>query len=145
MDWEEFEYEYVGYPWFEPEGRERTYKAMKVLCERMPEEDKVRIPSLIVFAPPPTSWGEEHTLFHPACSEDQTTHMLYLSPELESRPQAYVNSTVAHEFAHAILGHNGIISAEDPYQHEREADTLIATWGYRPTNSLGWMQKGKKK
>jgi len=142
MDWEEFEYEFVGFPWFEPEHRGKTYKAMKVLCERMPEEDKDRIPILIVFAPPPTSWGEQHTIFHPGCAG--TTRMLYLSPELENRPQAYVNSTVAHEFAHAILNHDERISPDDPYQHERDADTLITMWGYRPTNSCGWMQKGKK-
>ncbi len=71
--------------------------------------------------------------------------MLYLSPELERRPQAYVNSSVAHEFAHAVLRHDATISKDDPLQHEREADTLIAKWGYRPTNSCGWMQKGKKK
>jgi hypothetical protein len=145
-NWEDFEDSYVCFPWFEPEERERTYEAMKVLCQRMPEEDKDRIPvMIIVFAPPPYQMGAEHILYWPACPEDRHHTMLYLSPELESRPQEEVNATVAHEFAHAILGHDGKVSEEDPYRQEREADTLIATWSYRPTNSCRWMQKGKKK
>ncbi len=142
---EEFWYNYVDVGWFDVETRPKTLTAMITLSDRMPQRYKNRIPSAIVFAPSPTREGEMKLLYNLPCKKSFNHPFIYLSPMLESQPQPSVDSTVAHEFAHAILGHNGRISAEDPYKYEREADTLIASWGYRPTNSCGWMQRGKKK
>ena len=116
---------------------------MKKLVERMPPELKDKIPPLVVFAPSPAVEGEDFLL--PALpASDEQSHLIYLAPSLERRSQADVDSTVAHEFAHAILrssssGHGP--SADDPLHQKREADDLIEAWGYRPTNSRGWMRR----
>jgi hypothetical protein len=90
---------------------------MHTLCERMPQEAKDELPpSIMIFAP---------------------------SDNLENRPQWQVNATVIHEIAHAILDHDGGVPRGDEYRHKREADMLIQEWGYRATNSCGWMRKEK--
>ena len=56
--------------------------------------------------------------------------------------QSKVNSIVAHEFAHALLGHGTthprIESSEKlpprqaDYPYEIEADMLVENWGFKP-------------
>lgn len=71
-------------------------------------------------------------------------HFIYLAPSLERRPQKSVDATVAHEFAHVLLGHGEAVDLDDSLKQERDADLLIQKWGYAPTNSCDWMKKGKK-
>ena len=66
----------------------------------------------------------------------------FLSPRLERKSQARVNSVVAHEFAHVILGHDGdsfpVDKVPKKYKDlpaEKAADALIESWGYRAANS----------
>jgi hypothetical protein len=142
--WREFKDKHVSYPWFD-DDRVKTIKAMRTLWDRMPEKDKERIPDVIVFAPTPDVWGRAYTWYQPAnCPIERRVRFIYLSPAMESRPRRYVNATVAHEFAHAIFGHEDAQPSDDLVKQDREADNLIQEWGYRPTNSGGWMRKGRK-
>ena len=58
--------------------------------------------------------------------------VVWLSPELEKKPQSYVNFVVAHEIAHWYLGHvtrkqyHGVPN----YQTELTADGLARAWGF---------------
>jgi len=84
--WEEIWYDHVDEGWFDNYDRPKTLKAMMTLCERIPREDKERIPAgIIVFAPSPHAHGEMKMLFSPACGEDMRHPFLYLSPALESK------------------------------------------------------------
>lgn len=141
--WQAFAYDYIDSGWFD-DDRLKTLRAMKTLCERMPQEARNDIPpDIIVFAPSPDEWGAAIPWYTPGGGPERHSQLIYLSPNLEMRPQRHVNATVAHEFAHTILGHDGTVQCGDEYRHEREADMLIQEWGYRPTNSCGWMQKEK--
>jgi hypothetical protein len=141
--WQEFAYAYIDSGWFD-DDRTRTLHAMRTLCERMPQEAKDELPSgIIVFAPSGKVYGEAKPLYTPEGPE-RHDHFIYLAPCLERGPQESVDATVAHEFAHVLLGHGEAIDLSDPLRQEREADLLIQKWGYAPTNSCGWMKTGKK-
>lgn len=138
---------YAQWPWFAPEARPKTFKAMKVLFDRMPKRWQEEIPfGTIVFAPNPDVWDEAIPWFQPAeMPREIRGAFIYLSPELEKRSQASVNRTVAHEFAHAVLGHGGINGNYDMkdtgLDAEKEADLLIIKWGYKGTNSCNWRRR----
>ena len=58
------------------------------------------------------------------------THaILYLSPELESRPYSYVLNVCAHELSHLLL-HNSFSRAKRESIQEREAEIQAASWGF---------------
>ena len=142
--WREFEEMYVNPLWFD-DDRVKTRKAMRTLCDRMPENDKEIIPDVIVFAPTSDGWSRTYSWYQPVnCPIERHIRFIYLSPAMEERPQRYVNATVAHEFAHAIFGHDGLPSSDDLNNQEREADNLIREWGYRPTNSGARIRKDRK-
>jgi hypothetical protein len=141
--WQEFAYAHIDSGWFDCD-RTRTLHAMRTLCERMPKEAKDELPSgIIVFAPSGNVCGEARPLYTPEGPE-RHDHFIYLAPCLERRPQDSVDATVAHEFAHVLLGHGEVVDPDDPLRQEREADLLIQKWGYPPTNSCDWMKSGKK-
>ena len=97
----------------------------------MNKEAKHELPAgIIVFAPSGKVYGEAKPLYTPE------------GPE--RHPQESVDATVAHEFAHVLLGHGEVVDPDDPLRQEREADLLIEEWGYAPTNSCGWMKTGKR-
>jgi len=126
--WQEFAYAYINSGWFD-DGRPKTLRAMRTLCDRMPKSDKERIPDVIIFVPSPDEWGAAIPWYTPGGGPEPHSQLIYLSPNLEGRSQRYVNATVTHEFAHAILDHGGMVQRGDEYQQEREADMLIQEWG----------------
>ena len=88
-----------------------------------------------VFAPSVNTLGLPDRWFHPGGPE-RTGYRIYLSPRLERKSQARVNSVVAHEFAHVILGHDGdsfpVGKVPKKYKDlpaEKAADALIESWG----------------
>jgi len=104
-----------------------------------------RIPtSATVFAPSAGTLG----LVEP----ERMGVTIYLSPLLEKMPQSRVGSVVAHEFAHAILGHDkgeSFPSDKAPRDSrdlpsEKSADVLIQKWGYVPANSFIKTRKQRK-
>jgi hypothetical protein len=145
IPWEEFVSQYIEGGWFDFEDRTKTTKAMQLFWERVPVRWLNRLPQAIVFAPSPHKWGESFPWFSPVSTKESLGAFIYLSPELESLSQQKVNSTVAHEFAHIMLGHHDSSATDGDESKESEADLLISKWGYRPTNSCGWMQRGKKR
>jgi predicted metal-dependent peptidase len=130
--WARFSSEYAVEGWFDY-GRKKTLSAMRTLCERMPQQAKNNLPQgpfLIVFAPDPRLLGKEID-----------GHFIYLSPILECCSQECVDATVAHEFAHMLVGHE----SGDQLSRERETDLLIQKWGYHLTNSCGWQRRDHAK
>lgn len=59
--------------------------------------------------------------------------MVYLSPEIECRSQGYVQSVVAHEFAHVLL-HTS--DAPLPPSIEQEVDERVLLWGFKPAYNV---------
>lgn len=125
--------------------RAKTKKALWQFSGRMPEIDFDRIPThATVFAPSADTLG----LVEP----ERKGVTIYLSPLLEKMPQSRVGSVVAHEFAHAILGHDeGESFAPDKAPRdcrelpsEMAADSLIQKWGYVPANSFMKTRKQRK-
>jgi hypothetical protein len=124
--------------------RAKTIAAMKTLCERVPQEDLDKLPgSLIVFAPSTDKLGEVFPLRMPVSEEEACGVIIYLSPELESKSQEEVDRTVAHEFAHVVLGcyrsdytrkrSQGVdFETQGDVPSEQDADALIGRWGYEP-------------
>lgn len=144
--WESFHYQVVSYPWFAEEDRPKTMTALQKLCERMPVRWKDKLPlPLIVFAPSPNIRGEAMAFSQVACSVDQYGAFIYLSPELERNSQRRVDNTVAHEFAHVVLGHHrhdcqAYLGKSKKFLRcktkdlpgEKAADALIVKWGFGP-------------
>ncbi len=90
-----------------------------------------RMPQVTIFAPPINHAG--HALRIP------TNCMVYLSPTLEFEQQWKVNFTVAHEFAHVVLGHHRAGNRQMKIKADRHADRpaekaaddLAESWGFR--------------
>ena len=55
--------------------------------------------------------------------------MVYLAPQLERFSHKYVDQTVAHEFAHVILGHP---MKNRSLSNEQDADNKAQSWGFNP-------------
>ena len=124
--------------------RRKTLKALRKFADSIPGKDFDRIPSFTtIFAPSADTLGLVDDWFHPRGPESSGVR-IYLSPRLESLSQSKVDSVVAHEFAHAILRHEGesfpMGKAPKQYQdlpQEIAADKLIEKWGYAPATRKG--------
>jgi hypothetical protein len=132
--WEEFKALYLEAGWFDHD-RTKTLRAMRHLWQSLPPADFNSLPRpLVIFAPSPVILGELYPWYQLASGEGENGVFIYLSPELEQKPQAEVDNTVAHEFAHAIL-HPYSTSMSHDLIIEREADTLIESWGFKPVST----------
>jgi uncharacterized protein YjaZ len=100
--WEDFRYTYVETGWFNPH-RQKTLEAMHRFYEKVSQSDldKLEEHSVIVFAPSPAYLGQ----VMPGPVAFDAVVFVYLAPGLEKKNQAEVDFTVAHEFAHVLLGH----------------------------------------
>lgn len=142
LAWEEFLYAYVETGWFDYEDRPKTMKAMRRVWERIPADTLQDLPSVTVFAPSPCKRGEVLPF---GGRFEQNAAFVYLSPTLESEPQVQVDFTVAHEFAHVVLGHHFhshpdiCLSADQSAKithnfevpAEIKADALTESWGFK--------------
>jgi hypothetical protein len=140
--WAEFESAFINWPWFEAEDRPKTVRALQLLARRMPTECFDALPPLLVLAPSPAHLGWALEFVQQPSTSKHSSAFIYLSPELESKPQRRVNSCVAHEVAHVVLGHYKLNGNHTPTQtdlkqmnpgrlsKERQADRLIRQWGY---------------
>lgn len=140
-----FAEKYAESGWFDREHRFKTYMGLVTLCKRLPKAVRDSLPPLAVYAPSPLTWGELLTTCDLVTALRTKRGLIYLTPELEKRSQAFVDETVAHEFAHVVLGHNSKTyraKAKEygPHWREREADLLIEEWGYTATNTDIWKQ-----
>ena len=112
-------------------------KAFGALCEHLTDEIINKLPRVVVFAPSPGANGKCLSLI-PAHGGDDA--FIYLAPSLERHPQADVDFTVAHEFAHALLRHhlpeNTKLSESEVkegylyFNSEKAADELVLDWGF---------------
>ena len=96
---QELFYEYLDTGWVDHD-RTKTIKAMRRCFEQIPEAVWDEMPRVMVFAPSADISGQVFP-FAPR----ESGAMIYLSPALERKSQAYVDFTVAHEFAHVVRGH----------------------------------------
>ncbi len=113
---------------FDRHARDKTVRALQTLCDRVPDEVFVSMPTFSILAPDAKVDGAVY------CPVPEI--VIYLSPSLEDEPQEKVDFTVGHEFAHIYLCHH----EEDesmitwiPYLDqptEVEADELVKQWGY---------------
>jgi hypothetical protein len=119
--WDGFTYDFMDAIFFDG-AREKTALAMRHLFERMPSDLLNDLAGNVrVFAPSQHCYGQ----VFPAGFREP---MIYLSPVLENQPQAEVDFTVAHEFAHAVLGHTDYLKTAST--SEDDADALAASWGF---------------
>lgn len=132
-EWEEVRYSLVEGGFFDLEARPKTLKAVRRVVEQMLDDEIEMLQERIsiIFAPAPDKHGEVYPFVRPslAKSQKQATVMVYLSPKLERRSQEYVQSVVAHEFAHVLL--HEFDSPHSP-SIEHEADEKVRLWGFRP-------------
>ena len=109
------------------------------------EEILVALPKTLIWTPALPHAGQ---VFRPNMAAGFDA-IMYLSPSLEFESQAFINHTVAHEFAHVHLGHHvgegsiqlakaGIKHGDQ--QHEREADALAAEWRFKRVKDT-WMSR----
>jgi hypothetical protein len=132
--WESFRYNYIETGWFDYD-RYKTIAAMRKLSERIPEDVLDNLPPLTVFAPSAVLLG--HVLPHGTGD----SLFVYLSPRLESKSQTEVDFTVAHEFAHVVLGHympgatnhppGVVVQGHGDVPSEKDADRLAESWGFK--------------
>ncbi len=131
--WFNFRYQHIETGWFDYD-RHKTIEGMRNLSERVPDVVQDNLPARIVFAPSAARLG--HVL--PCGTGDSI--FVYLSPHLESKSQAEVDFTVAHEFAHVVLGHykpgattypsSLTFEKHEDALSEQDADKLAESWGF---------------
>jgi hypothetical protein len=121
MTWEEFTDEYFDIGWFDQSDRPKTELALQQIYERVPHEILEEL-SVLIFAPGSHLYGQ----LYPNLPRDKA--LIYLAPHLEKESQSDVDFTVAHEFAHAHLGHSQSVLNSDLI--EDEADQLTVNWGF---------------
>lgn len=131
--WLDFRYQYIETGWFDYDRR-KTIAAMRKISERVPDDVLDNLPPLTVFAPSAAPLGRVLP-----CGPGDSI-FVYLSPRLESKSQTEVDFTVAHEFAHIILGHNkpgattlpsdAVAQSHESTPSEQEADRLAESWGF---------------
>lgn len=146
-DWGVFCDRFIDATWFDL-GRNKTLVAMRKIWERVPQHDLEKLPSfLIVFAPFTGNLGEVFPLALFDRNEAPRGVLIYLSPGLEKKRQEEVDSVVAHEFSHAVLGcyrsdytSSSIcpqgVELKNPGDRpsERDADALARRWGFKPAH-----------
>lgn len=132
-EWEEIRYSLVEGGYFDFEVRPKTLNAIRRVVERMSidELDTLQERTSIIFAPAVGKHGEVYPFapVHLVNGEQTHTVMVYLSPEVERRSKEYVQSVVAHEFAHVLL--HPFDSSASP-SIERQADEKIREWRFKP-------------
>ena len=149
MTREVFVDKFIDPTWFDPAVRPKTTKACLALCERIPDNIVNKLPQIVLFTPSPDEYGRCIPLM--PNDSDSDAAFIYLAPSLERQPQAEVNFTVAHEFAHALVRHhlpkNMILSAEEAEKSYLEvnsevaADELVAKWGFKVPRRRGRERK----
>jgi len=114
--------------------------------ERIPQDDLDKLPGdVIVFASATHNLGEVFPLSLGWEGDEQRRGgLVYLSPQLERKSQAEVDSTVAHEFARVVLGCHRSDYTRNIYPQgvefetqgdipsEQDSDALISHCGYKP-------------
>lgn len=138
MTWEDFVDTYLSDPvLFDWNGRAKTMEAMSCFWHAASKSGEDELPQpLYIFAPSPGISGE--AIRWAACETRGV--IMYLAPNLEDMVQDDVNSIVAHEFAHVLLGHRwaerqGSSVSESRHEdepYEIEADKLVEKWGFKP-------------
>jgi hypothetical protein len=126
MDWDEFWYAFINEMMID-DSRRKTIKGLRHFCKRVPQMYLVEL-NVTVFAPGAWQHGLVTTM---------PPVVIYLAPALEKESQAEVDFTVAHEFAHAVLGHSnmelppeGVGKKYLDLSPEIAADKLVADWGF---------------
>src|SRR5579862_4359093 len=110
VSWDTFADKFFDLEWFDYKGRPKTANAVRYFHKKVPAHvlnTLLEIPEkIIVFAPTPAKNGQVVPMRFLKNAENQNAGivvvnavLIYLSPELERRPQKYVNTSVAHEFA----------------------------------------------
>jgi len=56
--------------------------------------------------------------------------IIFFPDSLCDESEAEIKRTIAHEFAHFALGHEGGTNHEEHKKHEKMADDLAAKWGF---------------
>ena len=130
LDKERIVTEFFDAHWFDSENRPKTMKAIFRVMENIPSDEREILFDSVsfIFAPEPSIEGSAYPVKEIADPGDERM-MVYLAPQLERLSQKHVDQTVAHEFAHVVLGHS--IKHGSP-SNEREADNKIQTWGFSP-------------
>jgi hypothetical protein len=119
----EFRSRFTQEPWYEPHGRQKLDKAILLFCIRIPR-----------VAPP-----QNGAFTGKASSLTESDAVVFIPFHFEERSQEENDFALAHQFAHAILGHHlqpqfGEWSNDKKYFNhpsEIEADNLISSWGYK--------------
>jgi len=137
-EWEVIRYNLVEGGYFDFEARPKTLNAIRRVVERMSSDelDTLRDKTSIIFAPAVGKHGEVCPFVPIPLVNGVKTHtvMVYLSPEVERHSQEYVQSVVAHEFAHVLL--HPFDSSASP-SIERQADEKVREWGFKPAYHYG--------
>ena len=71
---------------------------------------------------------------HPVSHTHHGGQILYFSPLLFEESPELIHFTIAHEIAHAVLGHTGDFmpnALDTAVQQEREADEMAERWGFK--------------
>lgn len=123
--------------WSSLSDRPKTLKALGNVISRLsPTERQVLQRRLeAVYAPPTARHGQVCPLDELRIDKSVNPVFVYLAPVIEELSQEYVDSVVAHEFAHVILTHSHEVVddvAEVEEMQESEANKRLQAWGFAP-------------
>ncbi len=70
---------------------------------------------------------------------------IYFSPNMERRTDKNLIDTVAHEVAHVVLGHPGMVIGASNYECEKAADGLTVSWGFQASYTKKKLEEMKRR
>lgn len=111
----------------------------EIVCEvlaRLPEDDRERAIEMV------TGWMIADAAYHqaysipPSGSEPRVVRIIVIPECMARSPHAKVQTMIAHELAHVVLGHGPHASSgEQALLNEEEADRQVKKWGFQPAYS----------
>ena len=114
---------------------EKAEKYLEIIRQKMPVDDwddLLKKNVKIVLPEPRNSYCKTLYFYQQGERADPIpVRLIVLNPSLLSRKRSEILYTMAHEIAHAFLGHDSLVrSIEDARNKEIEADTLVIKWGF---------------
>lgn len=116
MDWDTFRKRFIYKGWVDERERPNTMAALKFVADRLPE-DTLKGQRVAIWAHGKSTAGYAFS--------GSNYIFICIYPHIETMSQSRILNTVAHEFAHVILGHPlNPRPTDDRYEEEQEANKL---------------------
>ncbi|HAJ27073.1 MAG TPA: hypothetical protein DCG53_07490 [Syntrophus sp. (in: bacteria)] len=120
------------------ESHDKIYQIYNAVMKKIPERDRFDLQKkhvVVVLADKTNSFCVPAWFILQQSEEICTSisiHLIVLSPGIVERPRRSAVYTIAHELAHAYLGHSYFVNSdEEAKENEIKADQQVIKWGFK--------------